>query len=113
MSFFSELFSNASYSFKRFGLKEFNTHIKQKDVVLIDVRTANEYKSGHVPKAKNIDVMSIHFSKNMEQFDKNQKIAVYCQGGVRSLKALKKLEKDGYTNICDFKGGYQNWTPSL
>lgn len=81
-----------------------------KDVQLIDVRTPNEYKAGHIDDAINIDVMKMEsFVQEVEKLDKAKPIYLYCKIGGRSKKASKKLEELGFTTIYDFSGGYIKW----
>lgn len=65
----------------------------------IDVRTADEYKAGHVSSASNIpyDVIGERISEITDDLD--AQIFVYCRSGNRSGKALKTLESLGFTNV--------------
>ena len=78
--------------------------IQDESLIIIDVRTEEEYESGHIEKAINIPYTEIESKVN---YDKNQAIAVYCRTGVRSSEAAKTLEKMGYTKIYDL-GGVEN-----
>lgn len=81
-----------------------------KDVQLIDVRTLNEYKAGHIDDAINIDVMKMEsFVKEVEKLDKAKPVYLYCKIGGRSKKASKKLEELGFTTMYDFSGGFMEW----
>lgn len=72
---------------------------------LIDVRTTEEYISGHIPGAKNTPI------DNLYQFDfpKNQDIYVICQSGSRSIMAAKMLKHKGYQTI-NIEGGMMLWS---
>ena len=78
--------------------------IQDESLIIIDVRTEEEYESGHIEKAINIPYTEIESKVN---YDKNQAIAVYCRTGVRSSEAAKTLEKMGYTKIYNL-GGVEN-----
>lgn len=94
----------------RLSVAEFKQAISEGKIQLIDVRTANEYKSGHIPKAINMDVLSqSNFKQQIETLDKNRPTYIYCRSGKRSLKALNQMIKNGYTHIYDLKGGYLEW----
>lgn len=94
----------------RLSVAEFKQAISGGKIQLIDVRTANEYKSGHIPKAINMDVLSqSNFKQQIETLDKNRPTYIYCRSGKRSLKALNQMIKNGYTHIYDLKGGYLEW----
>lgn len=73
------------------------------NVAIVDVRTIQEYASGHIENAMNIPLDKISTIEDTIQ-DKNKKIIVYCKTGVRSKEASEKLLKMGYTNVYDMKG---------
>ena len=84
---------------------------KEKNYVIVDVRTPEEYKEGHIPNAINIplDTIDNYISQNVENLkDKNQLMMVYCRSGRRSAEASKKLLAKGYMNVIDF-GGINDW----
>lgn len=84
---------------------------KEKNYVIVDVRTPEEYKEGHIPNAINVplDTIDNYNSQNVENLkDKNQLIMVYCRSGRRSAEAAKKLLAKGYMNVIDF-GGINDW----
>ena len=75
--------------------------------VLIDVRTPNEFKSGHVAKAKNIPLNTI--SKKMKNIPKDKPVVLICRTGNRSGMAARQLAGAGYENIINLKGGMMRW----
>jgi len=75
--------------------------------VLVDVRTAEEYQSGHIPSAINIPVGEIH--DHPPTADASALIIVYCASGGRSARAKTILNELGYTLVVDF-GGIVRWT---
>ena len=85
--------------------------LQSEGVVLIDIRTPEEYTSGHIPSvAYNIDFLNDDFLKNMEEaVDKNQPIVIHCESGGRSKRAAFALEKAGYTRVYDYRGGFADW----
>lgn len=76
-----------------------------KDAVVIDVRTAGEFASGHYDKAKNIDIMSGAFNNAVSGFDKNKSYYIYCRSGMRSGKACSILHKNGFEKVYNLKNG--------
>jgi len=78
------------------------------DVVILDVRTEDEYNSGHIQNAILIPHGEIRGRAESELPDKNQVILVYCRSGARSETAAGELIDMGYTNVYDF-GGIINW----
>ena len=77
------------------------------EVIIVDVRTAEEFASGHIQNAINIPVESIT-GEPTELSDKDATILVYCRSGNRSEQASRKLVDLGYTQIYDF-GGIIDW----
>lgn len=81
-------------------------HLLENDdnVTLLDVRTIQEYKSGHLRDATLIPVQALSKNLGMLKQDKNKKIIVYCRTGSRSVSASRILEKNGFTPL-NVKGG--------
>lgn len=77
--------------------------------VIVDVRSKEEYESGHIPGAIVIPNEDIGSEKPEELPDLDQVILVYCRSGNRSRQASQKLADLGYTNVYDF-GGINDWT---
>lgn len=79
-----------------------------KKIILLDVRTAEEYEQKHIPGAKLIpnEVINDHTTK---EISKDNTILVYCRSGNRSRQATEKLLKLGYTDVYDF-GGINEWS---
>ena len=81
---------------------------KHDKVVILDVRTEEEYQEGHVPGAIVIPNETISSEPLEELPDIDQEILVYCRSGNRSAQAAKKLAEAGYTQVYDF-GGIIDW----
>ena len=80
----------------------------QTDHLILDVRTAEEYRSGHIPDAVNIPNETIGSSAIPNLPNKEQPLFVYCRSGNRSKQAASKLVKLGYTNVFEI-GGISAW----
>lgn len=78
------------------------------DLVILDVRTQEEYDQGHIENAVLIPDTEISAKAPTVLADQNQTILVYCRTGRRSAEAAKKLVDLGYTHIYDF-GGIVDW----
>jgi rhodanese-related sulfurtransferase len=108
MSFFTALFGlNAQQNdaIKVLSSEAFKAKVENKEVQLIDVRTPNEFQSGHIKGAKNIDFYSGKFNEEFNKLDKNKPVYVYCRSGRRSRETAIKLAAMGFTEIYDLKGG--------
>jgi rhodanese-related sulfurtransferase len=76
----------------------------------IDVRTDKEFEAGHPVGAVNIPFNAPNFLDLVKaKFQPDAKLIVGCQVGGRSMRASAALESQGYTNIVDNVGGYQEW----
>ena len=105
--------SETSGSYKTISSTEAQQMIEDnKDALILDVRTAAEYESGHIPNAVNLSNEDIQAGKVDSLKDKSQLIMVYCRSGNRSRQAAQKLAELGYTNVVDF-GGIQSWQGDL
>lgn len=78
------------------------------EVIVVDVRTESEFKSGHIPNALLIPNESIGKTRLVLLPDLDAEILVYCRSGNRSAQAAKKLIALGYTKVYDF-GGISSW----
>ena len=74
--------------------------------ILIDVRTAQEYTSGHIPSAINLPVTTLE--QNLPTENRSALIIVYCQSGGRSKTGKATLQRLGFNRVVDF-GSIQNW----
>jgi rhodanese-related sulfurtransferase len=78
------------------------------EVIIVDVRTEAEFKSGHIINAILIPNESIGKTRPVQLPDLEAEILVYCRSGNRSAQAAKKLIAMGYTKVYDF-GGITSW----
>lgn len=75
------------------------------DYTLLDVRTPEEFASGHLDNAVNINWYDTNFADQLKVIPKDNTLYVYCKKGVRSAKASALLDSLGYKAI-DLTGGY-------
>ena len=90
----------------------FEEKMKEEGVQLIDVRTPQEFASGHLPNAVNINISDPDFEKKMQGLDKNKPVLVYCKSGGRSGRACSQLKDLEFTTIIDIDGGITDWQAS-
>ncbi len=79
-------------------------------LLLLDVRTAEEFGAGHIPGAVLAPYDSLE--TGFREPDKGRPVVVYCRSGRRSAIALETLRRMGYTNLSDF-GAVDNWKGRL
>ena len=79
-----------------------------KNAVLLDVRTREEYADGRIPGSINLSLQQIDRIKKVVP-DKKKSVYVYCLSGARSRQAKRYLERIGYINVVDLGGfaGYK------
>lgn len=88
---------------------DFQKKITESGVIVLDVRTAGEYMSGHIEKAINIDVEGMTFDGDIAKLDKSATYAVYCHSGRRSGIAVGKMKDAGFKNLFNLTNGIQDW----
>ena len=79
-----------------------------KDFVLLDVRTKEEFREGHIEGAINIPLANLAYDVENEVPEKDQEIVLYCRSGVRTLTAAEILKELDYTKVYDM-GGIISW----
>lgn len=75
------------------------------EIVLIDVRTPDEFNAGHVQEALNINYFDENFSDQINDLNTDKTLYLYCRSGNRSMKAAKLLSAKGYS-VVNLEGGY-------
>jgi len=78
-------------------------------IVVLDVRTEDEFKSGHIPGAKNLDIFSPNFAQQLAALDKNKTYLVHCAAGGRSARACKAMDEQKFTSIYHLNEGFKAW----
>ena len=80
-----------------------------RDLLIVDVRTREEYEKSHVPGAVLVPIEDIRQGNLDALPDKNQELLLYCWTGRRSEESAVLLAKLGYRNVYEF-GGLVDWT---
>ncbi len=89
---------------------KWNKLIGDKNTFLIDVRKPFEYEVGTFKNAKNPKINNFRdFPNYLQNLNKNKNIAMFCTGGIRCEKASTYLEKKGFKNVYQLKGGVINY----
>jgi rhodanese-related sulfurtransferase len=81
--------------------------LDQQTVILVDVREAEEYATGHIPGATLMPLST--FDPRQIPQSQNQKIVLYCRSGQRSTMASQKLLKAGFSEVAHLGGGIGAW----
>ena len=89
---------------------EFEKAIARDSVQILDVRTPEEYASGHI---KNTLLANWNdkpeFGRRVAFIDKNKPVYIYCLAGGRSAAAARELRAEGYSNVTELSGGINAW----
>lgn len=101
--------SNKKSNYKNLSSNLFEDLIMNKQVQLLDVRSAEEYSINRIAGSINIDVNSDTFIEHTQEIlDKKREVAVYCKSGRRSRKAANELAKQGY-KVYNLDKGISGW----
>ncbi len=83
---------------------------EKKEIVVLDVRTADEFAEGHIPGAKNIDFLSGDFAKKAAELDPSKTYLIHCAAGGRSSKAVSCLKDQKFTGtVYHLNSGFKEW----
>ena len=82
------------------GLKEY---AEKENAVLLDVRTPQEYREGHIPGSQNVPLQTLDKVRSVVE-NKDAELFVYCYSGARSRQATAMLQHIGYTNVQNIGG---------
>ena len=93
---------------------KWNSLIKQKGIKIIDVRKPFEFDVGTFKGAQNPKIKHFrNFSTYLKKFNKKNKIAMFCTGGIRCEKASIYLKRKGFKNVFQLKGGILNYLKKI
>ena len=89
---------------------DFEKGIASKNIQILDVRTVDEYKSGHITHALQADWNNQdQFRSRAGHLDKTKPVYVYCASGGRSKAAAQWFRTNGYTEVYELTGGFVQW----
>ncbi|HVK58033.1 MAG TPA: rhodanese-like domain-containing protein [Candidatus Kapabacteria bacterium] len=93
------------------GPEQFDTLRKAdtNSTVVLDVRTREEYKAGHIPGSVLIDFNAGDFEQQVAKLDKDKTYLVHCAVGGRSARACKKMNLLGFKKLYNLEGGMGAW----
>ena len=83
--------------------------LSQTNIIVLDVRTPEEYKAFHIAGATNIDFHAPDFEKRINALDKSRSYLVHCASGGRSTQSLKIFQKHDFQSVYHLDGGINAW----
>jgi rhodanese-related sulfurtransferase len=78
-------------------------------VVIVDVRTPEEFAAAHIAGAIDIDFNAPSFATEIAKLDRDTIYFVYCHSGNRSAGAVAEMQRDGFRSIYELQGGVAAW----
>ncbi len=81
----------------------------EKKITVLDVRTPDEFKEGHIAGAKLVDFKAGDFDAKLAELDRDKTYLVHCRSGRRSSSAFAKMKELGFTSVYHLDGGILAW----
>ena len=86
---------------------------KNPDMMVLDIRTPEEFNSGHIPTSINIDYKAENFELEIKKLDRSKPYLMHCRRGRRSTAALDTFRKPGFDHIIHIDDGILGWNKEL
>lgn len=102
-------FNRLGTGVKQLGPQEIVRLMNSEDSIVVDVREDAEIREGKLIKAKHIPLGDLPKRLNELEKHKNKTIIVYCRSGNRSSRACRMLQKAGFQNVANLRGGILSW----
>ncbi|MEC7548660.1 MAG: rhodanese-like domain-containing protein [Bacteroidota bacterium] len=89
-------------------------HDESEESVIMDVRTDDEFSTGYISGAVNIDFyMGNEFISEIDKLDKSKSYFIYCKSGARSGQTCELMKQKGFKKVYNLEGGILGWTGEL
>ncbi len=79
------------------------------DFVILDIRTAEEFESGYIEDAINLDYYNENFRTNLDLLDKGKTYLIYCRSANRTGKTMPIMQELGFEEVYNMSGGINDW----
>jgi rhodanese-related sulfurtransferase len=96
-------------SARRVSVEEFEKLAQAGTNIVLDVRTQMEFAAGRIAGAKNLDVNSPEFEKELNKLDKAKVYLVHCASGRRSRAACERMQQAGFRTVIEMPAGMRGW----
>jgi len=104
------IYINAQTDIQNVDAKTFKSLMKDKNAVLIDLRTDDEItRKGMIPGAIQIDFFKPEAEKILDTLDRKKTYLVYCAGGGRSSECAELMEKKSFKKVVNLEKGFDDW----
>jgi rhodanese-related sulfurtransferase len=101
--------AQSSDSIRHVDAREAQKLVTDKSVVVLDIRTPQEFNQGRIVGAKNIDFLAPDFEQRIETLDKSKAYLVHCASGGRSTHSLALFKKHSFQSVYHLDGGIKAW----
>jgi rhodanese-related sulfurtransferase len=110
---FSSIFGN-KVNVNNLESNEFQDMItSQEDIIILDVRTIEEYNQARIPNSIIIDFYKSNFINELKKLDRTKCYMVYCRSGSRSYHTAKKMIEMGFERVYNLKSGIIQWSGKI
>lgn len=103
--------SNGKEAYRNVSVDDLDNLLKDKNTILIDVRTQKEINQGVIGQPLEIE-LGVGMKQKMINLDKDKKYILYCRSGKRSTLASKMMSNLGFNDVNNLQGGYVAWKAS-
>lgn len=107
--FFWTVLKEQSSQLKSITSDQLTRLVNQQNALLVDTRSPEQFQAGHIVNAVNIPTKELDQASKKLPKGKKRPVVVYCQSGRTSMKACQQLEKQGFEQIFNLKGGITAW----
>ena len=83
--------------------------VNQRNAQVVDIRTADEYKTGHIAQSKHLSLADMDYGIKKLKLDSNKPVILVCLSGSRANTAVGKLKKMGFLEVACMEGGISSW----
>ena len=91
-----------------------NQLLSEKNAIILDVRTPEEFENSRIPNSRNIDFYNPQkFIQEIEKLDKDNSYYIYCRTGVRSVNSCQLMSELGFKKVYNLLGGIEEWEGEL
>ena len=88
---------------------ELTIKVNREDAVLLDIRSADDFKKGHITSARNVPLAELSAQLPKLENEKNKPIIVVCHAGMSAQGAAKQLINAGFSQVAVLRGGMSKW----
>lgn len=94
---------------KNISVQEAADLLKQDKVLILDVRSGEEFAVGHLPHAENMNFFGGRFENDLAELPRDAEILIYCRSGTRSAAAAAMMEEQGFSHVFHMNQGFDAW----